>query len=79
MPVESKKPIVEEDTLEEECEDEMITVTPFSIEPEVFKLIQLHLLFQFFLYVYSCLNRLRRYLTHNRTMTILLLQTWKIQ
>jgi len=35
MPVESKKPITEEDTLEEEeCEDEMITVTPFAIEPD---------------------------------------------
>lgn len=35
MPVETKKSIVEEDTLEEECEDEMITVTPFAIEPEI--------------------------------------------
>ncbi|XP_026818119.1 papilin isoform X3 [Rhopalosiphum maidis] len=35
MPVESKKPITEEDTLEEEeCEDEMITVTPFASEPD---------------------------------------------
>lgn len=35
MPVESKKPITEEDMLEEEeCEDEMITVTPFAIEPD---------------------------------------------
>lgn len=34
MPVESGKPISEEDSLEEECEDEMITVTPFGIEPE---------------------------------------------
>lgn len=34
MPVESKKPISEEDTLEEECEDEMITVTPFAVEPD---------------------------------------------
>lgn len=34
MPVDNKKPISEEDTLEEECEDEMITVTPFAIEPE---------------------------------------------
>lgn len=35
MPVESKKPITEENMLEEEeCEDEMITVTPFAIEPD---------------------------------------------
>lgn len=34
MPVDSKKPIAEESILEEECEDEMITVTPFSIEPD---------------------------------------------
>lgn len=34
MPVDSKKPISEESILEEECEDEMITVTPFSIEPD---------------------------------------------
>lgn len=34
MPVDSKKPISEENILEEECEDEMITVTPFSIEPD---------------------------------------------
>ncbi|XP_025408017.1 papilin isoform X2 [Sipha flava] len=34
MPVETKKSIVEEDTLEEECEDEIITVTPFAIEPD---------------------------------------------
>lgn len=36
MPVESRKPITEEDTLgeDEECEDEMITVTPFAIEPD---------------------------------------------
>jgi len=32
--VESKKSISEEDTLEEDCEDEMITVTPFAFEPE---------------------------------------------
>lgn len=34
MPVETKKSIVEEDTFEDECEDEMITVTPFAVEPE---------------------------------------------
>lgn len=34
MPVESQKPISEEDTFEEECEDEMITVTPFAIDPD---------------------------------------------
>lgn len=35
MPVESKKPITEEDMLkDEECEDEMITVTPFASEPD---------------------------------------------
>lgn len=34
MPVDSKKPISEENNMDEECEDEnMITVTPFSIEP----------------------------------------------
>jgi len=33
LPVDLKKPISEENTLEEECEDEMITVPPFSIEP----------------------------------------------
>lgn len=34
MPVDLKKPIMEENTLEEECEDEMITVTPFPVGPE---------------------------------------------
>ncbi|XP_050439361.1 papilin isoform X2 [Adelges cooleyi] len=32
LPVESKKPISEEDTSDDECEDEMITVTPFAID-----------------------------------------------
>lgn len=34
MSVDKEKPIIEEDTSEEECEDEMITVTPFKIEPK---------------------------------------------
>jgi len=35
MPVHVKTPISEENTLEEEeCEDEVITVTPFAIEPD---------------------------------------------
>lgn len=33
--VESTKPISEEDTSEEECEDVMITVTPFAIDPDI--------------------------------------------
>lgn len=34
MPVDSTKPILEEDTFEEECEPDMITVTPFAVDPE---------------------------------------------
>lgn len=34
MPVESNKPILEDDTFDEECESDMITITPFSIDPE---------------------------------------------
>lgn len=33
LPVDLNKPILEENTLEEECEDEIITVPPFSIGP----------------------------------------------
>lgn len=46
MPVESHKPISEEDTFEEECEDEMITVTPFAIEPDNEVIV-------FFFYIYK--------------------------
>lgn len=48
MPVESHKPIAEEDTFEEECEDEMITVTPFAIEPDNEVIVVIY----FFLYIY---------------------------
>ncbi|XP_050528636.1 papilin isoform X2 [Daktulosphaira vitifoliae] len=34
LPVDLKTPILEEDASEEECEEEMITVTPFAIEPD---------------------------------------------
>lgn len=50
MPVDSKKPISEENILEEECEDEMITVTPFSIEPD-----NEVTLFYIYIYVYFML------------------------